>query len=252
MILTHLLFAAAWTTPFAGAQPAEKVVDLGHPLKETDPSWSGEKVFGRTATGTFEEDGAAMGRFFSDEHFGTHLDAPAHFSATGWTVDEIPVERLVRPGVRIRIDEAVRNQEDYRLTVEDVLGFERSNGRIAEGSIVLVSTGWSERWPDPQRYLNEREGVKHFPGISVAAASLLIDRKVVGIGIDTPSLDYGPSAEFETHRTTMPRNVYHIENATNLGDLPAVGFKVVVAPLKIVGGSGAPTRIFALIPAPPG
>ena len=114
---------------------------------------------------------------------------------------------------------------------------------------MLVATGWDRRWKEPGRYMNVRNGVKHFPGISVEAAALLArDRKVAGIGIDSPSVDYGPSEHFETHRTTMPLNVYHIENATNLTALPATGFTVVVAPINVVGGSGGPTRIFALIP----
>ena len=75
------------------------------------------------------------------------------------------------------------------------------------------------------------------------------ERKAAGIGIDTPSVDYGPSSTFETHRTTMPQNVFHIENAANLTTLPTRGFTVVVAPVKIAGGSGAPTRVFARLPA---
>ena len=95
--------------------------------------------------------------------------------------------------------------------------------------------------------MNERDGVKHFPGLSVEAAALLArERKVAGIGIDTPSVDYGPSAKFETHHTTMPENVYHVENATNLTRLPPRGFTVVVAPINLVGGSGGPTRVLAI------
>ena len=96
--------------------------------------------------------------------------------------------------------------------------------------------------------MNDRGGVKHFPGLSVEAAALLArERKVAGIGIDTPSVDYGPSAKFEVHHTTMPENVYHIENATRLTELPARDFRVIVAPINLVGGSGGPTRLFALL-----
>jgi kynurenine formamidase len=228
---------------YVRAEDARRVLDLGHPLAESDPSWSGQKVFSRTATG---EGGVAMGRFSSDEHFGTHLDAPAHFGGA-WTTDKIPVERLVRPAVCINVEAEAGKDEDYRLTRQDVLQFEAKAGRIPEGAVVLVATGWDRRWPDRARYMNERGGVKHFPGISVEAATFLMrERKVAGIGIDTPSVDYGPSEKYETHRTTMPENVYHVENAANLTGLPPRGFTAIVAPIDIVGGSGGPTRLFAV------
>jgi kynurenine formamidase len=239
------LLALSLTLPAAvGGAPAGRVVDLGHPLSESDPTWSGQKAFARSGTAG---EGFAMGKFSSDEHFGTHLDAPVHAGGT-WTTDKIPVDRLVRPAVCINIEAEAEKDEDYRLTVPDILRFEAKAGRIPEGSVVLVATGWDRRWPDPKRYMNDRDGVKHFPGISVEAAALLArDRKVVGIGIDTPSVDYGPSAKFETHHTSMPENVYHIENAANLTALPARGFTVVVAPINLAGGSGGPTRLLAIL-----
>ena len=230
------------TGPVGGESPG-RVLDLGHPLSESDPSWSGQKVFSRSGT---RGEGFAMGKFSSDEHFGTHLDAPVH-AGGAWTTDQIPIDRLVRPAVCLNIEAEAAKDEDYRLTVEDVLRFEARAGRIPEGAMVLVATGWDRRWPDQVLYMNERDGVKHFPGLSVEAAALLArERKVAGIGIDTPSVDYGPSAKFETHHTTMPENVYHVENATNLTRLPPRGFTVVVAPINLVGGSGGPTRVLAI------
>ena len=220
---------------------AQRVVDLGHALAVTDPSWTGERVFQRKPE---KGDGYVGGTFSSDEHFGTHLDAPAHFGGA-WTVDKIPVERLVRAGICINI---TGKAEDYQLSLADVKAFESKNGAIPEGAIVMIATGWDTRWPDQKKYMNERAGVKHFPGIHPdAAAYLAKDRKVAGIGIDTPSVDYGPSAKFETHHLSMPLNVFHIENAANLTSLPASGFTIVVAPIKLAGGSGGPTRVFALL-----
>jgi kynurenine formamidase len=234
-----IAFAAILALPCAAY--AQRVVDLGHSLAATDPSWSGSPVFQRKSE---KGDGYVGGTFSSDEHFGTHLDAPAHFGGT-WTVDRIPVERLVRPAVCIQV---TGKPEDYQVTVADVKAFEARHGAIPEGSIVMIATGWDARWPDQRKYMNERNGVKHFPGIHPDAAGYLArDRKVAGIGIDTPSVDYGPSAKFETHNLTMPLNVFHIENAANLTTLPATGFTIVVAPIKLVGGSGGPTRVFALL-----
>ena len=246
-LLAILAAASLWAMP-ARTEPPAKVLDLGHSLSDADPTWSGEKVFRRTETATFEKEGYALGKFSTDEHFGTHLDAPSHFGGS-WATDEIPADRLVRPAVCINVAAKVAVEEDYRLAIEDVRAFESRSGRIAEGAVVFVATGWDRRWKEPGRYMNVRNGVKHFPGISVEAATFLArDRKVAGIGIDTPSVDYGPSERFETHRITLPLNVYHIENAANLTALPAAGFTVVIAPINIVGGSGGPTRVFALIP----
>ena len=214
-----------------------RVVDLGHPLRASDPSWDGKRAYERNGT-------VHNGRFEVQEHFGTHLDAPSHFGGT-WTTEQIPVDRLVRPGVCVNV---TGKPEDYQVSVADLKAFESRHGAIPEGSVVFIATGWDARWPDRKAYMNERGGVKHFPGIGVAAARYLVERKVAGIGIDTASIDYGPSQKYEAHNITNPANIYHIENATGLTKLPPTGFTVVVAPIKIAGGSGGPTRVFALLP----
>jgi kynurenine formamidase len=221
----------------ASASAQSRVMDLGHPLADTDPSWTGKPAFKREGT-------PRMGRFESQEHFGTHLDAPSHFGGQ-WTTEAIPVERLVRPGVCINV---TGKPEDYQVTLADVKEFESRNGAIPEGAVVLFATGWDARWPDQKAYMNERRGTKHFPGIGQEAARYLVGRKVAGIGIDTPSVDYGPSEKYETHNITNPANIYHIENARNLTKLPPTGFTVVVAPINLAGWSGGPTRVFALLP----
>jgi kynurenine formamidase len=219
-----------------GAEPP-KVIDLGHPLRMTDPSWDGRAGFKRQGT-------SQNGRFESEEHFGTHLDAPAHFGGA-WTVDQIPPDRLVRPGVCINV---TGKAEDYQVSPDDVRAWESRNGPIPEGAFVFFATGWDARWPNRKAYMNERGAVKHFPGISAATARLLVERRVAGIGIDTGSVDYGRSEKYETHNITNPANIYHVENARGLTSLPPTGFTVIVAPINIAGGSGGPTRVFALLP----
>jgi kynurenine formamidase len=228
-------------------QTASTIVDLGHPLASTDPSWEGKPVFERQSVATFDKDGYSAGHISTDEHFGTHLDAPAHFSKTGWTVDKIPVDRLYRPGICIDVSAKAAKDRDYRVTAADITAFESKEGRIPEGAIVFIATGWDRFWPDRARYMNEAKGVKHFPGLSVEAVTELARvRKVAGIGIDTASIDYGPSTAFEAHHVGMPLNVYHIENAAHLTSLPPKGLMVVVAPINIAGGSGGPARVFAI------
>lgn len=225
-----------------------RIVDLGHPIRPGDPTWAGPPAYERTTLATVEKDGFAEGRFTIAEHFGTHVDAPSHFVAGGWTLDQIPVDRLHRPGVCINVTAQAEKDIDYRVTVADIRAFEKLNGPIAPGAIVLIATGWDTRWPDRGRVMNEANGVRHYPGLSVEAdAYLARDLKVAAIGIDTPSIDYGPSTDFPAHAVSLGLNVYHIENAANLVGLPAKGFHVFVAPINLAGGSGGPARVFAVL-----
>src|SRR5262249_47572490 len=205
--------AATFVGILSGQAAPPRVLDLGHPIQATDPSWDGKPAYQRSVVASMEKDGYAAGKITIEEHFGTHLDAPAHFAPAGWTVDRIPAERLYRVGVRVDVSKAVSGNPDYRVTVADLEAFEKTSGRIPEGSVVFIATGWDRRWPDRARYMNEQNGVKHFPGLTADATAFLArDRRVAGIGIDTPSIDYGPSEKFEAHHVSMPLNVYHIEN----------------------------------------
>jgi kynurenine formamidase len=225
-----------------------RVVDLGHAIRANDPTWDGAPAYQRSVVATIQKDGYAGGKITIEEHFGTHVDAPAHFAPEGWTVDRIPTDRLYRPGIRVDVSKQSTANPDYRVTTADLQVFEKNSGPIPEGSVVLIATGWDRYWPDRGRYMNEKNGLKHFPGLSADATAFLArDRHVAGIGIDTPSIDYGPSTGFEAHHVSMPLNVYHIENMAHLLDLPASGFQIIVAPINIGGGSGGPARVFALV-----
>jgi kynurenine formamidase len=236
------------TTLLIAQDRQPRVIDLGHVIRATDPAWDAAPAFQRSVVATMEKDGYAAGKITVEEHFGTHVDAPAHFAPGGWTVDRIPIDRLYRSGVRVDVSKQAAANPDYRVTAADLQAFEERSGRIVEGVVVLIATGWDRYWPDRATYMNEKNGVKHFPGLSAEATAFLArDRRVAGIGIDTPSIDYGPSTGFEAHHVSMPLNVYHIENMTHLLDLPATGFQLVVAPINIGGGSGGPARVFALV-----
>jgi len=245
-LFTSFAAIVTFTSPLTAQSP--RLVDLGHPIAATDPSWEGTPAFERVPSATFEKDGYAAGRITVEEHFGTHVDAPAHFAKGGWTVDQIPVERLYRPGICIDVSGKAAKDPDYRVTKADIVAFEAEHGQVPAGSVVLIATGWDRFWPDRARYMGEKNGVKHFPGLSAEADEYLArDRKVAGIGIDTGSIDYGPSTAFEAHRVSLPLNVYHIENAAHLTTLPPGGFMVMVAPINIAGGSGGPARVFAFL-----
>ncbi len=229
------------------------IVDLTHTLDAGSPYWP-EKTpgspFHTIVATTHAEDGNFTLNLAMPEHFGTHLDAPLHFVPNGESVDQIPVEKFFAPAVVIDVSFAVERDSDYRVTVQDIERWIDRHGAIPSGALVFFRTGWDARWPSQEKYMNaDANGVLHFPGLSVEAASFLLDRaRPVGIGIDTASVDYGPSRDFPVHNLTLPAGIYHLENVPNLDRLPATGFSIVALPLKLGGGSGAPARVLALIP----
>lgn len=193
--------------------------------------------------------------FASPEHGGTHLDAPVHFDSAGVSVEQVPLPRLVAKAAVIDVSTQAAADADYRLTVADVEAFEAAHGTIAPGTIVLLRTGWSSRWGNRKAYFGDDTpgdaSKLHFPGFGEEAARLLIEeRQVATIGIDTPSVDYGPSTDFVVHRRGAPRGVPNLENLANLDRLPPTGAMVFALPMKIEGGSGAPLRAVALVPRP--
>ena len=234
-----------------------RTVDLTHALNSKTLYWPTSPTsfkldqlsFGPTPGGWFY----AANTFSAPEHGGTHLDAPIHFGEGHLTVDRVPLDKLVAPAVVIDVTAKTRADADYRLTREDVAAFEKAHGRIAPGTIVLLRTGWSTRWPDRKSYLGDdtpNDASKlHFPSFGVEAARLLIqERKAAAIGVDVASIDYGPSADFMVHRIAAAADVPGIENLTNLNLLPATGAVVFALPMKIEGGSGGPVRVIALVP----
>lgn len=193
--------------------------------------------------------------FASPEHGGTHLDAPVHFDSAGVSVERVPLPRLMANATVIDVSAKAAADADYRLTVADVEAFEAAHGTIAPGTIVLLRTGWSARWGNRKEYFGDDTpgdaSKLHFPGFGEEAARLLIEeRQVATIGIDTPSVDYGPSTDFVVHRRGAPRGVPNLENLANLDRLPPTGAMVFALPMKIDGGSGAPLRAVALVPKP--
>jgi len=152
------------------------------------------------------------------------------------------------------VSSSVKSNTDYRVTVQDIESWIERHGAIPSGAVVFFRTGWDERWPSQEKYMNaDAGGVLHFPGLSVEAAQYLLNHaQPVGIGIDTSSVDYGPSTDCPVHNLTMPAGIYHLENVANLKQLPATGFSVIALPLKLGGGSGAPARVIAVIPTEPG
>ena len=232
-----------------------EVIDLSH-------AYDGDTLFWPTSPTTFELTSLAYGpsdggyfyaanTFCTPEHGGTHIDAPIHFSEHGWTLEEVPVGRLIAPGVVIDISAQAAQNPDYRLTPADVQIWERDQGEIPAGAIVLLRTGWSDRWPDATAYVGDDtpgEATRlHFPSYGAAAARVLVEeRRVAALGVDTASIDFGPSTDFIVHQIAAAANVVGLENLANLDDIPERGAWIVALPMKIGEGTGGPVRIVAL------
>jgi kynurenine formamidase len=249
LALAIFLFAQR-KAPVTMTSPYAAVIDLTHTISQKAPNWEGteKSPFQAEVNGTYEKDGYFSRKFSTDEHFGTHMDAPAHFSRGRWTVDQIPTERLVRPLVVLDVSAKARENADYLVTVNDIGDWEQINGQIAPGAVVIARTGWSEKWKSPKDFRNaDASNVPHFPAYSMDAARFLVQaRQVVAIGIDTLSIDPGPSKDFPVHKFTSAQSVYALENV-DASRAPEVGATIIVSPAKIEGGSGAPVRLLALV-----
>jgi kynurenine formamidase len=229
-----------------------KIVDLTYPLNDKTNYWPGEKYtpFKLETIATFEKDGVLSKAFSMPEHMGTHIDAPNHFEPNQLAVDQIDPNDLFAPGVVIDMRGPVASDSDYELTRDDVVAWEREHGRVPDRAVTLLFTGWGRFWNAPARFQNKDvQGRLHFPGYSADAARFLVrERKVSGLGTDTLSIDRGLSRDFAVHHIVNRAGRYGLENVANLDKLPARGFLLVVAPIKIEGGSGGPTRVIAVLP----
>lgn len=228
-----------------------RVVDLAHALNPQNPYWPGPGYgpFKYEIFATLEKDGVLSGRFALAEHTGTHLDAPNHFATGQISVDKLSAQQLFVPAVVIDVKSKSAENADYLLSPTDITAWEQAHIRIPQNAVVMLYTGWDERWTDFDKYKNaDKAGTLHFPGYSAEAAKLLVeDRNVAGLGIDTLSVDYGMSKDYVVHHISHGKGKYHLENVANLGSLPATGASVIVAPIKIENGTGGPARIFALV-----
>jgi len=248
----------ACSTPRPAAGLADlRAIDLSHTFDEDTVYWPTAEGFrlqvdskGWTEGGYYYE----ANSFCTAEHGGTHLDAPIHFAEGRWTVDEIPLEQLIGPGVVVDVSAACAADADHRVTAGELQAWEARHGRLPDGAIVLLRTGFGRFWPDRGRYLGTaRRGPEalaelHFPGLHADAARWLVaERRIGAIGLDTASIDHGPSRTFDAHQVLFDANVPALENVANLHLLPPRGFEVLALPMKIGGGSGGPVRVVALL-----
>jgi kynurenine formamidase len=240
------------TKPFAG-----RVIDLTYAFGDDTVYWPTAERFkldtdfeGTTDKGFYY----SAYRYTAAEHGGTHLDAPSHFAKGRFSVDQIPLEQLMGSAILIDVTSQCAKNPDYLVSIADFQNWERKYGRIPNGTIVFLRTGFGKFYPDAKKYLGTDErGAEavaklHFPGLDPKAATWLVqNRSLKAIGLDTASIDSGQSTLFESHQILYEKNIPAFENVANLDQLPIRNFSVIALPMKIKGGSGGPLRIVAFV-----
>jgi kynurenine formamidase len=224
------------------------VRDLTHTFRAGFPVYTGANPTRRTLV-TIERDGFYSQEWTFSEHSGTHLDVPGHFVSGGRLAPALRPEELVVPAVVIDISRRAAADPDAEVTPEDLMRFERRNGRIPSGAGVFMYSGWETRVGDQDAYRNaDASGTFHFPGFGLAAVEwLLANRAITCIGVDTLSLDPGNSTTFAVHHTLLGADRYGVENLANLKSIPPRGATAIVGLVPWEEGSGGPARVLALV-----
>jgi kynurenine formamidase len=245
--------------PLRAQQIPQKILDMTYPFDEQTISWPTGPAFelqkgnwGPTERGWWY----ASNQFSTPEHAGTHVDAPIHFCEKGRALDQIPLSELIGPAARIDVTAQCAGNRDYRLQVRDVLDWEARYGKLPPKVWVIMYTGIGTRYyPDREKVLGtSKSGAAaleelSFPGFSAESVEFLVkERDIIGIAIDTPSIDYGRSKDFEAHRALCAAEKPDVENIANLDKLPPAGAVLYVIPIPLRDGTGGPARVFAILP----
>lgn len=245
--------AAAAVAPLAmpGAALAaghSAVEDMTHELHAGFPTYFGEQQFFWDQKFNYAEHMFNLGEIRVNEHTGTHIDAPLHFSADGLSVAEIPVSSLVAPLCVIDIAARAADDPDTQVTPDDLAAWIAAHGDIPAGACVAMHSGWAAHVDSPRFRGADAEGKQHYPGFHIEATQMLLEQTQAGsIAVDTLSLDHGPSPDFATHYAWLPAGRFGIECLAGLDRVPAAGATLVIGAPKHRGGTGGPARIFALI-----
>ena len=228
-----------------------KIVDLSHVIDPNIPIWQNDPPVEFESVAELEKDGYYLRRFSMGEHSGTHINAPNSFYPDGIGIDSYPSESLVVPAIVIDIRHKTTENPDYALTIDDVLNWEEQHHCIQNGSVVLLYTGWQERWGDVETFFNQVEpGKFHFPGFGAEATRFLLEKRAIaGIGIDTHGVDPGIDEAFTSNKLVLEKPRIVLENLTNLHQLPPTGTTLVIGILRLKGGSGTPVSVLAFVPS---
>ncbi len=227
-----------------------EVVFLSHPNTVGMPLFPGDPPFRLRVPFTVSKDGFRLQYMSIGEHTGTHWGAPCHFTKGARCADDMAPVDFFHPAVVIDVREQTEADVDFRLSVEDLEAFESEQGTIPDNAMVILWTGFEDRWDDEEAYQNiGADGLLHFPGFSVQATRWLIEnRNLGGLGIDTLGVDPGTDEHYRTNTLLLQAHRIHIENMANLGAMPPVGGWVIVGGVINQRGSGSPATVFGLVP----
>jgi kynurenine formamidase len=223
------------------------VVDMTHTLSADFPTYFGEPQFAAEQVFNFADNGFNLFNLTINEHTGTHIDAPLHFSADGTSVDEIPVSDLVAPLCVVDIAARAAEDADTQVTPDDLSAWIAANGDIPDGACVAMHSGWAAK-VGTDGFRNFDGTAQHYPGFHLEAVQMLMEMTGArSIAVDTLSLDHGISADFATHYAWLPTGRFGIECLAGLDAVPAAGATLIIGAPKHAGGSGGPARIFAMV-----
>ncbi|MEM6387778.1 MAG: cyclase family protein [Pseudomonadota bacterium] len=230
------------------AQMPNRVVDMTHTLTHDFPTYFGTPQFFDEQVFNYAEHSFNLNEVRVNEHTGTHIDAPLHFTDGGTSIDEVPVESLVVPLAVVDLREKANANPDAQVTPDDLKAWIAANGDIPAGACVAMNSGWQSKLGTDGFRNADDEGKMHFPGFHVEAVQMLLDEtEAGGVAVDTLSIDYGVSPDFATHYRWLPANRWAVENMANLDDVPASGATLIVGAPKHKGGTGGPARLIALV-----
>ncbi|MEP3275724.1 MAG: cyclase family protein [Stappiaceae bacterium] len=225
----------------------ETVEDMTYTISPEFPTYGGDPGFSAEKMFNINEHGFNLFQYTMNEHTGTHIDAPLHFSADGASVDEIPVSNLVAPLCVIDIAAKAADNPDAQVTPDDLKAWIAANGEIPDNACIAMHSGWGSK-VETDDYRGFDGKAQHYPGFHVEAAKMLLEETgAASLASDTLSLDHGMSADFATHYAWLPAGRFGIENLANLDKVPVTGATLVVGAPKHEGGTGGPARIFAMI-----
>lgn len=219
------------------------ILDLTHSLSSKIANWEGTCGFNHHVVHDYDPNDAVsfrVQRLTMDAGIGTHIDAPAHCIKGGKTIDQLNLNELIAPCVVVDVSD--RATAEYKISAQDVLNFEEAFGKIQPQSFVIFRTGWEQYWSQPEKYHNNH----CFPYLSIEAATLLLQRHVVGLGIDTLSPDR-PSEGYAVHHAFLGAGKYIVENVANVALIPRLGSYALILPIKVEQGTEAPVRLIALV-----
>lgn len=227
----------------------QKIIDLSHVIDQNIPRWAGDPLIELETVANIAENKYYLRRFAMGEHSGTHLNAPNTFWGDRPSIDDYQPKSLVVPAVVIDIRQQVQHDQDYLLKIDDVFRWEKVNQTIPDHTVILIYTGWQNKWYIPAEFLpQDAEGKYHFPGCAEATTQwLLTERKIAGIGIDTHGVDGGIDENFMTNQLILQNQGLVLENLNNLHLLPADNITLVIGILKLKNGSGSPASVLAFV-----